>query len=133
MYHVFYPNPLQQRSEEHYLHEEADTKEEAVELGERAAASWRGIDRSEVMIFDGDGAMGLPDEAEGHRCPHCGCLIDAAGFRPENASEDDYDDDYGAYKLHMECPECGEQIGAWFDGDPEDGDTPEFHEIDEYD
>lgn len=134
MYHVFYPDPTERIGSgdlESYLHEEAGTEAEAIELGERAAASWRGIDREEVMIFSDGHAITLPEEPDGHRCPHCGCRIDIGGFDTAAAAEEDYDPNQGRYMLRMDCPECGEEVCAWFDGDHEDG-SLEFHEIDEY-
>lgn len=135
MYHIFYPDPTEPFNSgdaESYLHETADTEQEAIELGEQAAAKWRGLEREDVMIFGDGHEISLPEDAEGHRCPSCGHLIDVRKFDTEHASEKDYDRSYGAYKLGTECPECGETVYAWFTGDPGDGDGLEFYKIDEF-
>lgn len=134
MYHVFYPDPTEMDGSsslpESYLHQTAGTEAGAIELGQRAAASWRGIDREDVVIFNDGHAVSLPDEPDVHRCPHCGCKVDIAGFDTGAATEEDFDPNQGQYMLTMDCPECGETVCAWFDGDPEDG--LEFDGIDEY-
>lgn len=133
MYHVFYPDPTENTGSggtDSYLHETAETEEEAIELGERAAASWRGLDREEIMIFGSGHGISLPDEPDGHRCPHCGRKVDVSKFGTGAATEKDFDPTQGQYMLSMECPECGETVCAWFDGDP--GDGLEFDRIDEY-
>ena len=124
MYLVCYPDPGEPCRSDAYACEPADTKEEAVELAERLAAQYSGIERQDFMVLDASAAARLPGEADPRRCPLCGAIVGPGGV---DMSTLGYEKDEDMLLARASCPECGASLNAWFE-DTEDG--PELDHLD---